>query len=136
MWRKINYLFPIFEGNANEISTLTLAHLGDAVFELMARTSVCLKGNVSAKRLHSKTVSIVSATAQAKAALRVVESLDSEETAVFKRGRNAHINSIPRASSIGEYHTATGIEALFGYLYVKGRHERLNELFKIVLEDD
>ena len=113
-----------------------MAHLGDAVFELMARTSVCLKKNVSVKRLHGETVSLVSATAQAKAALRIIPALDSEELAVFKRGRNAHVSSMPRASSIGEYHTATGIEALFGYLYLQGRNERLNELFKFVLEDD
>ena len=115
------------------VSALGLAHVGDAVFELMIRTRLCSSGTSTAKKLHSETVSYVSARAQASAAARIIPMLSDEEMAVYKRGRNAHVSNVPRGSTFEEYHTATGIEAVFGYLYLSGQTERLNELFKLVL---
>lgn len=123
-------------GELNEISALGLAHVGDAVFELMARTWLCMGGALTAKRLHGGAVELVSAKAQAAVAAAVLPLLSGEEAAVFKRGRNAHVNSIPNACTYEEYHLATGIETLFGYLYLSGRQDRLDELFGIIVSDD
>jgi len=117
-----------------EISVLALAHVGDAVFELMARTWLCGSGAATAKKLHSGAVGLASAKAQAAAAERVLPNLSEAELAVFKRGRNAHVGTAPRASTQGEYHAATGIETLFGHLYLSGKTERLNELFRMLVE--
>ena len=81
-------------------------------------------------------MTFVSAKAQAAAADKLISSLDEEEIAVYKRGRNTHVNSIPKSSTHGEYHAATGVEALFGYLYLSGRIERLNELFRLIVEEN
>ena len=113
-----------------------MAHIGDAVFELMIRTWLCMNGLSKAKNLHNKAVTYVSAKAQAAAAERILPKLDDEETAVYKRGRNTHLNSIPKGSTHEEYHAATGMEMLFGYLYICGKSDRLNELFRIVTEED
>jgi ribonuclease-3 family protein len=102
----------------------------------MARTWLCTGGTSTAKNLHKKAVALVSATAQAAAADKVLSLLDEEETAVYKRGRNAHASSVPKASTHEQYHAATGIEALFGYLYLCGRFERLNELFATIVEEN
>ena len=115
------------------ISSLGLAHVGDAVLELMVRTWLCMQGVSTAKQLHCATVEHVSAKAQAAAAERLMSILGEDELAVFKRGRNAHVNSTPRGSTLKEYHIATGIEALFGYIYLKGDTQRLTELFETVM---
>ena len=127
------YLNPGPGPELQAISVLALAHVGDAVFELMARTWLCLKGAQTAKQLHGGAVALVSAKAQAAAAARVLPELSQEELAVYKRGRNARASSIPHGATIEEYHSATGIEALFGYLYLSGSSGRLDELFKIVV---
>jgi len=129
-----DYLRPELKEELRGISVLGFAHVGDAVFELMVRTWICMQGATTAKRLHGETVSYVSARAQAEASARMLPKLSEEELAVFKRGRNAHANSIPRGSSYEEYHIATGIEALFGYLYLSGKVERLGELFAMIVE--
>ena len=108
--------------------------MGDAVFELMIRTWLCINGASTAKRLHDRAVTFVSAKAQAAAADKILSKLDKEEVDVYKRGRNTHVNSIPKGSSHEEYHTATGIETLFGHLYLSGRVDRLNELFEMIIE--
>ena len=79
--------------------------------------------------------SFVKAPAQAKAAAKLLPLLTEEEAAVYKRGRNAHVHGVPQGTDVGEYHAATGLEALFGYLYLRGRRERLNELFGAIMED-
>jgi len=117
------------------ISSLGLAHVGDAVFELMVRTRLCDLGASTARKLHGEAVTYVSAKAQAAAASRILPALREEELAVFKRGRNAHPGSTPKGSTLEEYHAATGLEALFGYLYLSGSTERLNELFELSLGD-
>jgi len=127
------YLRPVLSMELRKISVLGLAHIGDAVFELMVRTWLCLNGAETAKSLHGGSVAFVSAKAQAEAAERIKPVLSEEERAVFKRGRNAHVNSVPRASTYEEYHIATGIEALFGFLYLSGRTDRLNELFEMIV---
>ena len=130
-----NYLKPEKTDTLKDISIQGLAHVGDAVFELMIRTWLCTNGTFTAKKLHDRAVSFVSAKAQAAAAEKIFSKLTEEETAVFKRGRNTHVNSIPKASTHGQYHAATGIEALFGYLYIGGSVDRLNELFTLIIEE-
>lgn len=117
------------------ISNLGLAHLGDAVFELMVRSWLCLHGKATAKGLHRAAVRYVAAPAQARAVERIKDVLTQEEQDVFRRGRNASPHSVPQNASREEYQTATALEALFGWLYLKGRNERLNELFGIMMEE-
>ena len=124
------------EDEIKSISVLGLAHLGDAVFELMVRAWLCKNGRATAKGLHNAAVRYVSAGAQAKAAERIMTDLTEEEATMYRRGRNAHVNSVPRRSTIKEYHAATGFETLFGYLYLKGRTERLNELFEKIIASE
>ena len=128
-----DYLSPDFEKAPGEMSALALAHVGDAVFELMARTYLCTQGVLTAKKLHNGTVAMVSATAQAEAAERILPLLTEEELAVYKRGRNTHTNSVPKGCSLKQYHNATGLEALFGFLYISGNTKRLNSLFEIII---
>ena len=130
------YLDPKLNDELRDISALGLAHVGDAVFELMVRTRLCINGKSNNKRMHKDAVAFVSAKAQASAAKRLLPELDEKELAVFKRGRNAQVNSVPRSSTVDEYHAATGIEALFGYLYLRGEKDRLDELFSLIAEDD
>ena len=130
----VGYLYPDLNGALNEISALGLAHVGDAVFELMVRTRLCLGGTLTAKRLHAEAVEFVSAKAQAASARKILPVLSEEEIAVFRRGRNARVNSVPGGCTIEEYHAATGLEALFGYLYLSGRMARLEELFGIIVD--
>ena len=115
---------------------LGLAHVGDAVYELMIRTWLCTQGKATAKNLHGGAVSFVSAKAQAVAADKVLPLLSDEERSVYKRGRNAHANNVPRGSTYEEYHIATGFEALFGHLYLSGQTERLDELFRIAVSSE
>ena len=117
------------------ISTLGLAHLGDGVFEMMVRSWLCLHGTETAKNLHRATVKYVSASAQAKRVALIVPILTEDETAIFRRGRNTAPHGIPKAASRAEYQTATALEAVFGWLYLQGRTERLNQLFSIMMEN-
>ena len=117
------------------ISNLGLAHLGDAVFELMVRSWLCLHGKATAKGLHRAAVRYVAAPAQAKAVEKIRPLLTLEETDVFRRGRNASPHSVPQNASREEYQTATALEALFGWLYLNGRNGRLNELFGRMMEE-
>ena len=118
------------------ISSLGLAHLGDAVFELMVRSWVCTHGTARIKELHKETVRYVSAPAQAAMSDKIQEILTPEEGDVFRRGRNAAPHSVPRAATRSQYQTATALEALFGWLWLQGRRERLNELFSLMMEGE
>ena len=118
------------------ISSLGLAHLGDGVFELMVRSWLCLHGKATNKGLHKATVKYVAAPAQAAMAEKILPLLSEEEGDVFRRGRNARPHSIPKAASRGEYQAATGLEALFGWLYLQGRTERLNQLFEVMMGEE
>lgn len=119
----------------NQISSLGLAHLGDAVYELMVRSWLCLHGKATNKGLHKAAVTYVSAPAQAQRAEKILPILTGEEQDVFRRGRNSHTAAVPKGASVGQYHIATAVEALFGWLYLKGETERLNELFTLMMEE-
>ena len=130
----MNYLEPLMQLNdINKISILGLAHIGDCVYELLTRTFLCSSEHFSAHDLHKTTVSYVNAPFQAKGAEKILPFLSEEELSVYKRGRNAKVNSVPQKSTVGEYHAATGLEALFGWLYLKGDKERVNELFRLIV---
>lgn len=112
------------------LSPLTLAFVGDAVFELMVRESVVCTANQPAGKLHSLSVKMVKASAQASAAKRILPLLTESELSVYKRGRNAHPSHTPKNADVADYRAATGLEALFGFLYLKGEKQRLSELFE------
>ena len=131
-----DYFCPHMElRDINNISMLGLAHIGDGVYELLTRTMLCADGNRKAAELHKKTVAIVNAPAQARAMERLMPILSADELAVFKRGRNTKVNSVTQKADIMEYHAATGLEALFGWLYLQGKTERINELYAVCVED-
>lgn len=117
------------------ISNLGLAHLGDGVFELMVRSWLILRGKATSRGLHRATVHFVAAPAQAAMAEKILPVLNEEERDVFRRGRNTNPHSVPKAASREEYQAATAVETLFGYLYLQGKIERLNELFALMIGD-
>ena len=119
----------------NQISSLGLAHVGDGVYELMVRSWLVLHGKATSRGLHKATVHFVAAPAQAAMAKKLEGVLTEEEQDVFRRGRNTSPHTIPKAASREEYQTATALEALFGYLYLQGRTDRLNELFTLMMEE-
>ncbi len=118
------------EKEINKMSALALAHMGDAVFELEVRTLLCTGGLCVNGNLHRETVARVCAPAQATFADRILPLLTEEEMAVYKRGRNAHVHAIPKNATAAQYGKATGVEALFGWLHLMGRQERIEELFR------
>ena len=115
------------------ISNLGLAHIGDGVYELMCRSWLCARGEHTLKRLHLDSVQLVKAPTQAKFADKLKPHLTEEEYAYFRRGKNAHTHAAPKSATPQEYAKATGLETLFGALYLLGRTERLNELFGILM---
>ena len=112
-----------------ELSAGTLAFVGDAVFGLLVREKLA-ETNRPSGELHKKSVEYVNANAQAEGFEVIKDMLSEEELAAFKHGRNLHTNNVPKNSSLAQYHTATGLEALFGYLHLSKREERLKELFE------
>lgn len=120
--------------NAKEFSSLALAYIGDAVFELLVRTLVLADGNAPVNRLHKKSRDIVNAKAQAELSFHIQELFTEEEKAVFRRGRNAKSFTVPKNADIMDYKHATGIEAVFGYLYLEGKLSRAIELFQIGIQ--
>lgn len=131
-----NYFQPCMNRREiNAISALGLAHLGDGVFELLVRTWLCTQGSTVVKNLHRAAVSYVSAPAQAARMERMLPLLSEEERDMYRRGRNAHVHMIPKNASHEQYSKATGLECLFGSLYLLGRRERINELFCLTMEE-
>lgn len=124
------------EEQIRAVSSLGLAHMGDCVYELMVRSWIVCHGRLTSAGLHHDKVKYVSAPAQAGAVERIQDMLSDEERAVYRRGRNAHVNSVPKNADRGQYHAATGLESLFGWLYLRGEHERLNELFEKIMENE
>lgn len=120
----------------NAISNLGLAHVGDGVYELMCRTYLCRSGDKTVLKLHRDSVELVKATTQAKFAQKLKPHLTQEETDYFRRGKNAHTHAAPKSASRQEYAQATGLETLFGALYLLGRTDRLNELFCIIMNEE
>ena len=131
----MDYLHPLLDDAAiARMSSLALAHVGDAVYEILVRTHLACGGTQTAKNLHSQTIALVRASAQAETAQRILPLLDGEEQDVYRHGRNAKPKSVPRSSSVAEYAQATALEALFGWLYLKQRYGRINELFGVIAE--
>ena len=116
------------------ISNLGLAHIGDGVYELLCRSYLCAKGGKTVSRLHQETVQLVKAPAQAKFADALLPYLTEEELAYYRRGKNAHVHAVPKGATPAEYAKATGLETLFGALYLAGQTGRLNELFHLIIE--
>ena len=117
------------EVNAKQLSPLNLAFIGDCVYEMLVRESLVLQANRPVNDLHRESVKYVSAKAQTEAFEKIKDMLTEEETAVYKRGRNAKVGHSPKSATEGEYHCATGVEALFGYLYLSEQTDRIKELF-------
>ena len=120
----------------NAISNLGLAHMGDCVFEILCRGYLCARGGKNVGNLHRDTIHMVKASSQAKFMDRLLPLLTEEELAFYRRGKNSHVHAVPKSCTPGEYAKATGLEALFGALYLMGRTDRLNELFKTLMEDN
>ena len=120
----------------NGISNLGLAHIGDGVYELMVRSYLCSKGNQTVKTLHRDSIRMVNATTQAAVAEKLLPDLTEEEMAYFRRGKNSHTHAAPKAATPQQYALATGLETLFGALYLYGRIERLNQLFRKGIEEN
>lgn len=119
----------------NQISALGLAHCGDAVFELLVRSFLCSTGKATTRDLHRLTVGYVNAPAQAARVERMLPLLTEDELAVYRRGRNAHVHAVPKNATHEQYSKATGLECLFGALYLAGKLERINELFVLTMEE-
>ena len=118
----------------NEITNLGLAHVGDGVYDLLCRTYLCAGGDKTVLKLHKDTVNMVKAPAQAKMADAIKPHLTEEEMGYFRRGKNAHTHAAPKSATPQEYAKATGLEALFGALFLLGQTQRLNELFRLGIE--
>ena len=118
------------------ISAIGLAHMGDAVYELLVRTYLCAHGKATGKGLHRATVELVRAPRQAALSEKILPILTEEESAVFKRGRNANVHTIAHNATVAEYRQATALEALFGWLYLNNAHKRINELFNVMMEGE
>ncbi len=124
------------ECDPRQLSPLTLAFVGDCVFELFVREKLVCQGNCPVKKLHQRSVEQVCASAQSRFSQKLFPLLTEEEQQVYQRGRNAHVNHVPKNASVADYHAATAFETLFGYLYLSGRIERLRELFQICMENE
>ena len=116
------------------ISNLGLAHMGDCVFEILCRAYLCARGGKNVGNLHRDTIHMVKASSQAQFVDKLLPLLTEEELAYYRRGKNAHVHAVPKSCTPAEYAKATGLEALFGALYLAGETDRLNELFKTVME--
>ena len=152
----MNYFAPkLTPDELRKMSAIALAHMGDAVYETLVRTWLCVHGTATGKDLHRATIALVCAPAQAEkmqkvhretvrrvnapAQARVAEAiqpaLTDEERAVYKRGRNANVHTMSRSATPAQYHSATGLECLMGYLYLKGDKNRAEELFRAMMEE-
>ncbi len=131
---KITLTFPETKVNIQSYSPLTLAYIGDSIYDLCIRTLVVEKGNRSPNTLHRDASRLVNAAAQSAMADAILSDLTDEEVTVFKRGRNAKSYTTAKNASVSDYRKATGLEALFGYLYLKDEMDRLLFLLRMGLE--
>ncbi|MCI8417578.1 MAG: ribonuclease III [Lachnospiraceae bacterium] len=123
--REFEQRFTLPQVDIRSYSPLTLAYMGDGIYELLIRTMLVKRGNLSVNKLHRQASSLVKASAQAAMAEALKEELTEEELAVYKRGRNAHSPTMAKHATMWEYRRATGFEALMGYLYLKQEWERM-----------
>lgn len=134
---EINYFAPqLTPDELRGISAIGLAHMGDAVFELLVRSYLCTQGKATGRGLHQATIRLVCAESQARRAQWILPQLTEEEADVFRRGRNAQVHTVPNHASRAQYGAATALEALLGWLYLQGRTERIQELFLIMMEEE
>ena len=132
----MNYFEPnLTPDDLRNISAIGLAHMGDAVYEVLVRTWLCVHGTATGKDLHRATVALVCAQTQAEKMQKILPALTGEEMSVYKRGRNANVHAMPRSATPAQYHSATGLECLMGYLYLKGEKNRAEELFRLMMEE-
>ena len=131
--KKLKSEFDCEDVDLRNYSPLTLAFLGDCVFDLIIRTVIVERGNRAPESLHKKKSAVVKAQTQARMAESILESLSEEELSVYKRGRNAKSYSVAKNASISDYRRATGFEALIGYLYLQDKEDRVIELVKLAL---
>lgn len=133
----MNYFEPhLTPDELRTISAIGLAHMGDAVYETLVRTWLCVHGKATGKELHRATIALVCAQKQAELAQRVLPQLTEEELTVYKRGRNANVHAMPRSATPAQYHAATGLECLMGWLYLRGDKERAEQLFHAMMEEE
>ena len=133
----MNYFEPhLTPDELRAISAIGLAHMGDAVYETLVRTWLCVHGKATGKELHRATIALVCAQKQAELAQRVLPQLTEEELAVYKRGRNANVHAMPRSATPAQYHAATGLECLMGWLYLRGDKDRAEQLFHAMMEEE
>ena len=118
----------------NAFSNLGLAHIGDGVYELLCRSYLCANGEHTVGQLHKDTVQLVKAPTQARLVEKILPLLTEEELSFYRRGKNSHVHGVPKGATPAEYAKATGLEALFGALYLAGRTDRINELFRVMME--
>ena len=118
----------------NTLSPLTLAFLGDSVYEMFVRTKILAGGNRPANELHKIAIGYVKAKAQADAAHKILDMLSSDELSIYKRGRNTNIHTVPKNADMADYRHATGLETLIGYLYLKGEEERLLQILNLAFD--
>ena len=116
------------------VPTLNLAFIGDGVFDLLVREHLVRAGNNPVGELNKAKVQMVNCKSQAAFMKVLIPALTDEEIEVYKRGRNTKVNSASKHSTLSDYHAATGLEALFGYLYLKGDNERIKELFALIIQ--
>ena len=136
----IESIVPALPGGAmtkdpTQLGPLVLAYIGDTIFDLYVRTNLIASTDLSAHGLHMAAARRVCASAQAEAFRLIESSLTEEELAVYRRGRNGHMGTVPRSASIGDYRMATGLEAVIGWLYLMGRDERMNELMGMIIKE-
>jgi ribonuclease-3 family protein len=130
-----NYFELNFDtAEVNAISNLGLAHMGDCVFEILCRAYLCTRGDKTVDKLHRDTINMVKATSQARFAEKMLSLLTETELAYYRRGKNSHVHAVPKSATPAEYAKATGVETLFGYLFLSGQKDRANEIFNLVME--
>ncbi len=124
------------DARLNALGVLNLAHVGDAVYELLVRTALAEASAISIRDQHRATIAHVAAPAQARAMERILPHLTGEEHKIYRRGRNVRVHGVPGGSTIAQYHAATALEALFGWLWLRGDTPRVRTLFSMIWEDD
>lgn len=118
------------------ISNLGLAHIGDGVFELLCRGYLCARGGKRVDHLHKATVAMVKAPAQAAYVEKLLPHLTEQELAYYRRGKNSHVHAVPKGATPAQYAKATGLETLFGALYLAGETGRINQLFHLIIAEE
>ena len=117
------------------ISNLGLAHMGDCVYEMLVRAYLCAQGNKTVAQLHKQTITMVKATYQAAFVDKMLPLLNEEEMTHYRRGKNSHVHAVPKSATPAQYAKATGLEAMFGYLFLSGQKDRANEISNLVMKE-